>query len=1038
LQFNLSTPLTLNNISSIFRIGWFAHALGISVAEFLLLRQMTGLDPFAPMDPNAAPPVEPSVLRFVDLVQAMSAQGLRPVQALYLLWNQDISGKSNPDLSVITGLALALRAAFSAVAAQFTLQTDPDGSIAKSLMALVYGNTATDFYFGLLNKTLVTQIEYPNSKYPQPQPAPAQAVLDASSGRLTYDNLRKQLSFTGVLDPATQNNIKIAITNQGVPALQQALNDLAVANQQLVGPFFATYPELLPLYVAYATSTNPVQQKRSTLLASFLPTLIQKRNQEQALATVTAAAGTDPSFANALLDDPTILHAVVDPTAPMVNDFTALNMPGLAGQIFLSNSLSGAPDTVLDADPVSYAPASIGTLQTATVSGRITAKDILTTIINGTPIAYTVALTDHTSTDVANGIASAIASATASDPFSGLPLKDVVTATAKAGVVTVQAANSGGNVSVNCSVQPAAAPPMYTADAAVPASQTATVAGTITNGDVLTTTINTIAVNYTVVAGDTSLSNLAAHIAAAINATATADPASGLPLNQVVTASSASAVVTVTADSFGPDFALACAVSAGATETYTVGPQTLAFQTATLSALIPANDVVVTTINTVAMPYTVIPADTTLAGLAANVAAAINANTTADSVTGKPLNAIVKASSSGGVIKLTTIPPGLPFTLACSLSLGAYAVAGQAEILQCTIVTDGIAAGDILSTTINGNTVAYTVTGAELNLSALAANIATAVNGNATASAIVSASTLGEIVIFRAKGSSGFTLTCSTSPNASVSYTTGPQFPAWRATISGGFYTGDTLSTNINDASLNYAIGPTDATPSTIATHIASQINSSTVTEPMTGLPINGLVVAAATNGVITFRSAGPAFVMSCSVSSGATEIYSIAGQLPAKPGGGPIAGIWSGYLNAPQDGFYNIAVETDPGTSVTLSIDGDPVLLAASSNGSVWNNQSPIPLTAGQLVPIKITAISLQSSLALTWQTTGLGVQTIPPAYLYSDTLVDHLQAVYIRFLKAATLATNLSLTADEIAYLGTSTNYAVNTTDSVDNLPP
>lgn len=369
--------------------------------------------------------------------------------------------------------------------------------------------------------------------------------------------------------------------------------------------------------------------------------------------------------------------------------------------------------------------------------------------------------------------------------------------------------------------------------------------------------------------------------------------------------------------------------------------------------------------------------------------------------------------------------------------LARYAREIKKAILQCTIVAGGVAAGDILSTTINGATVAYPVTGAEANLSALAANIATAVNANAVASAVVNANTLGGIVIFRAKGSSGFTLTSSTSPNASASYTTGPQFPAWQATISGGFLTGDMLTTDINDASLTYTIGPADTTPAGIATKIVSQINSSSVIDPVTGLSVNGLVVASASNGIITFLSAGPAFVMSCSVSPSASEIYRIAGEFPARPGGGPIAGIWSGYLNAPQDGFYNIAIETDPGAAVTLTIDGDAVLLAPSPNASVWSNQSPISLTAGELVPIEITASSLNSSLALTWQSSGLGVQDIPHANLYSDTLMDHLQTAYIRFLKASSLATNLSLTADEITYLGTSANYAVNTTDSADTIP-
>lgn len=1025
LQFTANTPLTLSNISRIFRVGWMAHTLSMSVVEFLLLRQMTGIDPFASLDPLSGPPTDPPVVRFIELVQAMSNAGLLPVQALYLLWDQDISGKSAPTLDDITGLAITLRAAFAAVSTQFTIQSDPDGTIAQGLMALVYSSTATNFFFGLLNGTLISSVNYSSSSQP---PIP-QAVIDASGGALSYDNLRKQLSFAGVVTAQILTAMQTAAAGQ--PAFQAALTALATGNQQLVGPFFTTYPELLPLYTTFVSSNAPAEQKRTTLLANFLPSLIQKRNQEQALATVTAAAGTDPSFATALLDDPTILHSATDATAPVVNDLTALNTPGLAAQIFLSNSLSVTPDLVLDAEAADYVPSNLAAQQVATVSGEITTGDSLTTVINGVAIPYAVVAADQTAANVAVKIAAAINATATADPFSGLPLNEVVIAAAKAGAITVQSANSGAGVTL-ASAATVASTQTYTAGAPTPASQIATVAGTITAGDILTTTINTIAVPYTVQPGDTSIAILAAHIAAAITATATIDPVSGEPLNQVVSAATAAGVITITASSFGPNFALTCSVSAGATETYTTGPQTKASQTATLSAVLPANDVVVTTINGVPVAYTVAATDTGLAVLAAKVAALINSTVTVDSVTGKALNAIVSAASAGGIITISTVNPGLAFSLSCSISFGAYTLNGQAPLLQSAIVSGGITTGDVLTTTINGVAVHYTVAAADKTVSIVAGNIAAAVNATAALSAVVTVSYLGGVLLFKSVNSKAFTLSCSDSATATESYTTGPQFPASQAMVSGGFSTGDTLTTNINGASLTYTIAPTDTTPAGVAANIASAINANTTQDPTTGLPVNKLVLASSAGGVITFRSASAAFAMSCSLFAGSRENYVITGELPARAGGGPIAGIWSGYLNTPQDGFYNIEVETDPGATITLQVDGQPVSMVPASSGSLWSNQGPISLTAGRLVEFELTATSLLSSLSLNWQTTGLGWQVIPRAYLYSDTQIDRLQTAYVRFLKATSMATALSLLADEIAFLGTSTGYQVNTTDN------
>ena len=368
LAFDPSTPLTLANVSALFRFGWLAHALGLSVLEFLLLRESTGLDPFAPLDPGPTPPV----IRFIALLGALAAAGLSTVQALYLMWNQDISGTSAPSIADVTGLAFALVTDFAAVEAEFSIQDDPDGSIAEGLMTLVYGATASDFFFGLLNNTFTTSVAY---SAPPGKPTLPQPVITASTGRLSYDDLRKQLSFAGVLDAAAQAAIDAAITSD--PALAAAVASLAAANQQAVGPFFTAYPELRPLYAAYVASTDPVQAKRTALLDNFLPVLKAKRKQEQALASITAAAGTDPSFAGALLQDPTILHADTDVTAAAITDLTAIEDQGLSAQFFLGNDPAGPADQAVDSVPLlSYA-------QTATIGGTITIGDHLETTING-------------------------------------------------------------------------------------------------------------------------------------------------------------------------------------------------------------------------------------------------------------------------------------------------------------------------------------------------------------------------------------------------------------------------------------------------------------------------------------------------------------------------------------------------------------------------------------------------------------------------------------------------------------------------------
>ena len=363
LGFDASTPLTLGNISAIYRRGWLVRTLRLSVVEFLLLTRFTGLDPFTPLDPATTEPSEPPVIRLIRLLQALSAASLKPVQALYLIWNEDISGKSAPADSVVTGLARTLRADFAAVESQFTLVDDPNGNIAKSMMGLVYGTAATDFFFGLLNNTLKTTVTYSN---PVGQPTLAQPILDAASGRLSYDDLRKQLIYTGVLDATTLGTIHAAVTAYGNDqSLQTALDALSNANHKLVDPFFTTYPELLTLYifellnntlttsVAYANSQPTLAQpildaaagrlSYDDLRKQLIYTGVLDATTLAAIHAAVTANGNDQSLQTALDALSNANHKLVDPFFTTYPELLPLYTGYVASKDPLQARCDGAP-----------------------------------------------------------------------------------------------------------------------------------------------------------------------------------------------------------------------------------------------------------------------------------------------------------------------------------------------------------------------------------------------------------------------------------------------------------------------------------------------------------------------------------------------------------------------------------------------------------------------------------------------------------------------------------------------------------------------
>ena len=350
LGFDAATPLTLENITAIYRRAWLARTLGISVLELLSLLHYTGTDAFTL--PAASGPDQPfplPLLGFCQLAQSLSAAGLQPVQALYLLWNADLSGISAPPPAVASDLATSLRAGLAAVDAQFAVTgtLTPEG--ARNLMALVLGAAAADVFFALVNGTFLTSVPfaYPPAALPQ-------EVTGSSRGSLSYDDLAKQLTFAGYLDAATLASMQAAAVGDTI--LLAGLTALAAASTQAVDAFFAANDSpalgLRALFAAYLASADP--DRLGGLLRALLPALASRRKQEQALALAAAAAGTDSGFPAALLTDPAVLHAAADPAAPAISDLTALAQPGLAAAFFPGNDPAASPGQASDADPVSH------------------------------------------------------------------------------------------------------------------------------------------------------------------------------------------------------------------------------------------------------------------------------------------------------------------------------------------------------------------------------------------------------------------------------------------------------------------------------------------------------------------------------------------------------------------------------------------------------------------------------------------------------------------------------------------------------------
>lgn len=335
----LKQYLRTRTISEVFQRGWLARKLKFSVRELLLLMRFSGFDPFASPDaPN------PPIMRLIELVSGLRTSPLKPVQAFYLIWNQDISGKSAPNNSEVLEFGRSLRVGFAAIESEFTIVDEPDGPIARARMALVYDNDVTDQFFGILDEKTLTDVPYSHD-----QATLHQAILDAGQNKITYAHLRKRLTYNSGILPDT---VRDAL--QGLAGVTQEFKDAVAELHKKSRALFDRFPELLPLYDSYVSSNDTPEKKRFNLLKELLSTLKPRRKRQQALQAISMVAKTDIGFASALLDNKLygkyILHATKDANQPALNDLTALESPGLSAEFFFRNTATGKVDHPSDAE----------------------------------------------------------------------------------------------------------------------------------------------------------------------------------------------------------------------------------------------------------------------------------------------------------------------------------------------------------------------------------------------------------------------------------------------------------------------------------------------------------------------------------------------------------------------------------------------------------------------------------------------------------------------------------------------------------------
>jgi hypothetical protein len=139
--------LTLSNVSELYRYAALTQALGMGVADFITVKALAALDPFASPDATNA---------FVTVAQQVQQSNFTATQLAYLY--QDVSSPPTglaPQATTLQLLAQPLRDGLAQIAAQCKLAPDPKGTLTASTVTQLVSKAVATQTVALINGTAI-------------------------------------------------------------------------------------------------------------------------------------------------------------------------------------------------------------------------------------------------------------------------------------------------------------------------------------------------------------------------------------------------------------------------------------------------------------------------------------------------------------------------------------------------------------------------------------------------------------------------------------------------------------------------------------------------------------------------------------------------------------------------------------------------------------------------------------------------------------------------------------------------------------------
>lgn len=215
-----TAQLSLQNISLFYRYGLLAKALKLSIKELIVLKQLSGLDPFKPLSPDLLNSLREDypffqTLRFIEIAEQINEGDLKLEDLDYLLRHQfDKTGKYRPNTDANLVLIRTLAAGTREIQALHAPPADPDSvdeEMLRQKLGLALPSDVVERFLAMMSgkieftatKTGVLPEDKLNSEAFKDEPS----VREVSYNGKDAQNVQK-IIFRGLLSQTEKERLK--------------------------------------------------------------------------------------------------------------------------------------------------------------------------------------------------------------------------------------------------------------------------------------------------------------------------------------------------------------------------------------------------------------------------------------------------------------------------------------------------------------------------------------------------------------------------------------------------------------------------------------------------------------------------------------------------------------------------------------------------------------------------------------------------------------------------------------------------------------